>query len=127
MRMARAQEAETRGGREGGSIGLGGGGGELQPIHAAWRALLDTWLPALLEECNFAASFLQLYEPPADGDADAEGAPPKGTAAQRSQGFNKGHRAAHADWKQAALQARAQEPGRLGCFIALRTRSKLAP
>ena len=92
MHMARAQEAEARGGREGGQHRVrAGAGAGLQPLHAAWRALLDTWLPALLEECNFAASFLQLYEPPANVDADAEGArAPSASAAQmRPSTFNR--------------------------------------
>lgn len=71
-----AQEADAaRGGRDGGSSGSGpsrGGAEGGQLAHAAWRSLLDTWVPALLAECDFAASFLQLYHTP--GDADAEGA-----------------------------------------------------
>ncbi len=36
--------------------------GELMP-HSALQRCLDMWVPALVDECDFAAAFLLLYRP----------------------------------------------------------------
>lgn len=57
----------TRSAATGRSHGSDGGGA--LPLHAAYRLLLDSYLPFLLAEMTFGARLMAMYDGPAGGAA----------------------------------------------------------